>query len=155
MSGESRPERRARPRRRALVVDDDSAMRALVKDLLEWEGIEARELPSGEGLVEAVEQEDVSLVVLDKEMPGTSGLDLVPYVSRRAPGSAGDRHHGVRGIEGAGRGDASRGDGISGQALSRRRFPAGDSRRSGSCPPGPGNPEPARVEMTRWFMDQA
>ena len=86
MSGESRPERRARPRRRALVVDDDSAMRALVKDLLELEGFEARELPSGEGLVEAVEREDVTLVVLDKEMPGPSGLDLTAYVSRRRPG---------------------------------------------------------------------
>ena len=86
MSSESRPERGAAPRRLALVVDDDSAMRTLVKDLLEWEGVDVRELPSAEGLVEAVEQEEITLVVLDKEMPGTSGLDLVPYVSRRRPG---------------------------------------------------------------------
>jgi FixJ family two-component response regulator len=59
------------------VVDDDPAMRTLVKDLLAWEGVGARELPSGEGLIEAVEQEEVTLVVLDKEMPGASGLDLV------------------------------------------------------------------------------
>jgi FixJ family two-component response regulator len=72
-------------RRLALVVDDDSAMRTLVKDLLAWEGIVTRELPSGEGLVETVEQEQVGLVVLDKEMPGASGLDLVAYLSRRCP----------------------------------------------------------------------
>jgi DNA-binding NtrC family response regulator len=73
------------PRRLALVVDDDPAMRTFVKDLLAWEGIETRELPSGEGLVEAVEREEVDLVVLDKEMPGASGLDLVVYLSRRCP----------------------------------------------------------------------
>jgi len=86
VSSESRPERRPAPRGLALVVDDDPAMRTLVKDLLAWEGVGARELPSGEGLIEAVEQEEVTLVVLDKEMPGASGLDLVVYVRRRRPG---------------------------------------------------------------------
>ncbi|MDP3910036.1 MAG: response regulator [Gemmatimonadales bacterium] len=86
MSSESQPERRPAPRGLALVVDDDPAMRTLVKDLLAWEEIGARELPSGEGLIEAVEQEEVTLVVLDKEMPGASGLDLVAYVRRRRPG---------------------------------------------------------------------
>jgi FixJ family two-component response regulator len=61
-------------------------MRTLIRDLLAWEGIEARELPSGDGLVEAVEQAEVTLLVLDKEMPGASGLDLAAYVSRRRPG---------------------------------------------------------------------
>jgi DNA-binding NtrC family response regulator len=86
VSSESRPERRPAPRGLALVVDDDPAMRTLVKDLLAWEGVGARELPSGEGLIEAVEQEEVTLVVLDKEMPGASGLDLVADVRRRRPG---------------------------------------------------------------------
>jgi FixJ family two-component response regulator len=73
-------------RRVALVVDDDAAMRTLVKDLLAWEGIDTRELPSGDGLVEVVEREKIGLVVLDKEMPGgASGLDLVAYLSRRCP----------------------------------------------------------------------
>jgi FixJ family two-component response regulator len=73
------------PRQLALVVDDDSAMRTLVRDLLAWEGIEARELPSGDGLVEAVEREPIGLVVLDKEMPGPSGLDLLAFLRRRCP----------------------------------------------------------------------
>lgn len=72
-------------RRLALVVDDDPDMRMLVTDLLAWEGIETRELTSGAGLVEAVEQQEVILVVLDKEMPGPSGLDLVASISRRRP----------------------------------------------------------------------
>jgi len=65
VSSESRPERRPAPRGLALVVDDDPAMRTLVKDLLAWEGVGARELPSGEGLIEAVEQEEVTLVKKD------------------------------------------------------------------------------------------
>lgn len=55
-------------------------------DLLAWEGLDARALPSGEGLVEAVELEEIRLVVLDKEMPGASGLDLVAYLGQRRPG---------------------------------------------------------------------
>jgi DNA-binding NtrC family response regulator len=76
---------RTRSRLVALVVDDDAGMRKLVKDLLAWEGIDTRELPGGEGLSEAVGGEEVSLVVLDKEMPGSCGLDLVAYLSRRCP----------------------------------------------------------------------
>lgn len=86
MSGESRPERRPAPPDLALVVDDDPAMRTLVKDLLVWEGVETRELGSGETLIEAVEREEITLVVLDKEMPGASGLDLVADVRRLRPG---------------------------------------------------------------------
>jgi len=86
VSSESRPERRPAPRDLALVVDDDPAMRTLVKDLLVWEGVGALELPSGEDLLEAVEMEEVTLLVLDKEMPGASGLDLVADVRRRRPG---------------------------------------------------------------------
>ena len=73
------------PRRLALVVDDDPEMRRLVRDLLAWEGIEARELSGGEGLVEAMEGAAISLVVIDKEMPGAAGLDLVEYLRRRCP----------------------------------------------------------------------
>jgi DNA-binding NtrC family response regulator len=80
----SAPARRILPRV-ALVVDDDPAMRKLVRDLLVWEGIDTHELPDGEGLAREVERGKVSLVVLDKEMPGVSGLDLVPYLSRRWP----------------------------------------------------------------------
>jgi len=69
----------------ALVVDDDPGMRKLVKDLLVWEGIDTHELSDGDCLVREVEEEKVSLVVLDKEMPSVSGLDLVPYLSRRWP----------------------------------------------------------------------
>lgn len=86
MSSESRPERQPAPRGVALVVDDDPAIRTLVTDLLAWEGVRTRELPSGESLAEAVEREEVTLVVLDKEMPGASGLDLVADVRRRRPG---------------------------------------------------------------------
>jgi len=86
VSSESRPERQPAPRGVALVVDDDPAIRTLVTDLLAWEGVRTRELPSGESLAEAVEREEVTLVVLDKEMPGASGLDLVADVRRRRPG---------------------------------------------------------------------
>lgn len=83
--GDARPERDMKTRGVALVVDDDSSMRTFIKDVLAWEGIQVQELPSGEGLVDAVGQEEVVLVVLDKEMPGSSGLDLVAYLRGRCP----------------------------------------------------------------------
>ena len=67
------------------IVDDDADMRALLRDALRAAGLEVREEPNGERLVESLERETPTLVVLDKEMPGPNGLDLLAYVSRRHP----------------------------------------------------------------------
>ncbi len=68
-----------------MIVDDDAEMRRLLRDTLALEGITVHEETSGESLIEALERDAPSLVVLDKELPGPGGLDLLSYLSRRHP----------------------------------------------------------------------
>lgn len=68
-----------------VIVDDDPHMRKLLRDLLTDEGLSVREAEDGEHLIEVLEVAPPTLVVLDKEMPGPNGLDLLSYVARRHP----------------------------------------------------------------------
>jgi two-component system response regulator GlrR len=68
-----------------IIVEDDADMRALLRDALSAEGLPVSEEPDGVSLVERLEREPPALVVLDKEMPGPNGLDLLAYVTRRHP----------------------------------------------------------------------
>jgi CheY-like chemotaxis protein len=68
------PERAyAGARRTVLVADDDSAHRALMRAILEPQGIAVREAGSGAECLAMVAQGGVDLVLLDIAMPGMSG----------------------------------------------------------------------------------
>lgn len=69
-----------------LVVDDDAQMRALLRDFLERDGHRVLESTSGEAAVSLVETEPLDVVILDKEMPGTNGLDVLAFLHHRCPG---------------------------------------------------------------------
>lgn len=62
---------------RAAVVDDDPSVSALVRTLLESHGAEVQTFASGEEVLAEVDSLDVSLVVLDVEMPGSNGLTVL------------------------------------------------------------------------------
>jgi CheY-like chemotaxis protein len=68
-----------------MVVDDDPDMRAVIRDFLRPEGYAVHEEATGGGLVDVLERGAPALLVLDKELPGPDGLDLLAYVSRRHP----------------------------------------------------------------------
>ncbi|MBI2218678.1 MAG: response regulator [Candidatus Rokubacteria bacterium] len=68
-----------------LIVEDDVQMRALLKDFLQRQGYRTIERESGVGLTTLVESEPIDAVVLDKEMPGINGLDLLSFLHRRLP----------------------------------------------------------------------
>jgi len=68
-----------------MVVDDDAEMRALLRDVLERDGFDVREHSAGEGLVPLLEDWAPDAIVLDKEMAGVNGLDLLSYIKRRHP----------------------------------------------------------------------
>ncbi len=72
-------------RMRVLIVEDDAAMRALLRDVLERAGHRVVERADGTGLPALVEQETFDAVVLDKEMPGPNGLDLLAFLRQRLP----------------------------------------------------------------------
>jgi len=74
-------------RLRVMIVDDDAEMRALLRDALEREGFRVREHPAGDQLIPLVAEWKPDAVVLDKEMVGSSGLDLLRDIRRRHPGT--------------------------------------------------------------------
>lgn len=61
-----------------LVVDDDTEMRALVLEVLRNEGYEAVEARNGAEAVQAFRGRKFDLILMDKNLPGPSGLDLLP-----------------------------------------------------------------------------
>jgi DNA-binding NtrC family response regulator len=68
-----------------LIIEDDREMRSLLKDFLERDGYRVVERPNGSGLTALVESERFVAVILDKEMPGVNGLDLLSYLHHRVP----------------------------------------------------------------------
>jgi DNA-binding NtrC family response regulator len=72
---------------RVLVVDDDSEMRALLVDELRQEGYDVTEAGDGAEAVLACRSQEFEVIVMDKNMPGASGLDLLPGFRRSCPHS--------------------------------------------------------------------
>ena len=70
-----------------LVVDDDPEMRALVQDVLCAEGYKIVEAKDGADAVLALRARAFDVILMDKNMPGPSGLDLLPGLRRVAPGT--------------------------------------------------------------------
>ena len=70
-----------------LVVDDDPEMRALLLDVLGNEGYEIAEAKNGAEAVLALRARKFDVILMDKNMPGPSGLDLLPGFRRVCPDS--------------------------------------------------------------------
>ncbi len=73
---------------RVLVVEDDEAMRAMLRQALEGEGHHVVERARGDRVLPLLESQGFDAIVLDREIPGVSGLDLLPVIRRRFPGTA-------------------------------------------------------------------
>jgi DNA-binding NtrC family response regulator len=72
---------------RVLVVDDDAEMRALLLDELRQEGYEVVEASDGAEAVLACRSAEFEVILMDKNMPGPSGLDILPGFRRSCPES--------------------------------------------------------------------
>jgi len=72
---------------RILVVDDDAEMRALLVDVLRGDGCEVVEAKDGTEAVLALRARKFDVILMDKNMPGPSGLDLLPGFRRVCPQS--------------------------------------------------------------------
>jgi DNA-binding NtrC family response regulator len=68
-----------------LIVDDDPEMRELLLDVLRNEGYEVAEASDGAAAVVALRARSYDIIVIDKNMPGPSGLDLLPGLRRLCP----------------------------------------------------------------------
>jgi DNA-binding NtrC family response regulator len=72
---------------RVLVVDDDAEMRALLVDELRQDGYEVAEASDGAEAVVACRSQEYDVILMDKNMPGPSGLDILPGFRRTCPHS--------------------------------------------------------------------
>jgi DNA-binding response OmpR family regulator len=61
---------------RALVVEDEEAIRRLVSRILEGEGFVCQTAADGEQAIDLLESAPFDLVVTDKNLPGVSGLEV-------------------------------------------------------------------------------
>ena len=75
----------ADPELSVLVVEDDQEMRALLRRILEGTGYRVLERGRADSLPEALQELRVDVVVLDKEMPGTGGLQALAQLRRSHP----------------------------------------------------------------------
>ena len=68
---------------RILIVDDDPALRSLIRDFLSAHGYRAFEADGGRAMREVIDHERIDVVVLDVMMPGEDGLTLARSISAR------------------------------------------------------------------------
>ena len=71
--------------RRALVVEDDSAIRRGVCDMLRFHGFEVQEAADGDEGLEQAQSAEVDIVLLDLILPGTLGLEILEQVRNSRP----------------------------------------------------------------------
>src|SRR6187402_1730343 len=74
-------------KQKALVVDDESAIRLLVRTLLEREGFEVTEAGDANALRDLFSGEQPDIILLDLKLPDADGLELLPAIKRAWPGS--------------------------------------------------------------------
>jgi two-component system chemotaxis response regulator CheY len=68
---------------RALVVDDSASMRAILKRTLAERGFEVAAAPSGLDALRMMAQQNPDLVLIDWNMPGMNGFDLLREIRRQ------------------------------------------------------------------------
>jgi DNA-binding NtrC family response regulator len=71
--------------KRALVVDDDAAIRILVTKILARHEFVVDAVPDGAVAIEHLMQHDYAVIVLDLMMPRIDGFGVIHYISEHAP----------------------------------------------------------------------
>lgn len=91
---------------RILLVDDDEDMRSLLADVLSDEGYEVIQAANGAEALVLLHREAFAAILLDKRMPGLSGMDLLPGLRVFCPTTPvivitafGDAHTAAEGTE--------------------------------------------------------
>jgi DNA-binding response OmpR family regulator len=80
------PEVRLAPTERILVIEDDVALRKILRRLFSSEGYEVDVVPDGVSGLEMLHQRAPAAVILDLLRPGSSGCDLCKEIAKLIPG---------------------------------------------------------------------
>jgi len=78
----------ANPEERILIVDDEAAIRRLLRETLSRNGYRCEEARSAEQALAMLSNEPSDLIVLDVKMPGKSGMDILPEIKVKYPDTA-------------------------------------------------------------------
>ena len=70
-------------KRQIFVVEDDDAVRASTRTLLEAQGFRVRDFANAEAFLETADGRDADCIVLDHALSGMSGLDLIAILRAR------------------------------------------------------------------------
>ena len=70
---------------RILIIEDVEEMRALMKDCLMEEGTETDSARDGCEAYQKLIEESFDLVITDIQMPGLTGLDILPVIRKIQP----------------------------------------------------------------------
>ena len=68
-----------------LIIDDEASIRRLLRQKLEGAGHQCLELGNTEQAIEIIDDNEVDLVLLDINMPGLSGAELLPKIKAGFP----------------------------------------------------------------------
>ncbi|MHC4201476.1 MAG: response regulator, partial [Planctomycetota bacterium] len=74
------------PAARALIVDDERNLRAMLVELLTGAGFKCLEARDAEEALALVERENPELAILDLALPGMSGAELAWRIREKIPG---------------------------------------------------------------------
>jgi len=75
----------ARPTR-VLLCDDSPIERAALAQYLRAQGFDVNECSSGDGAIEHLKTHEVDVTLLDLQMPGTNGFDVLGYLQEHRRG---------------------------------------------------------------------
>jgi len=68
-----------------LIIEDDEETRSLLKELLEEEGFKTECASNGSDALREIVKKPFDLIVTDIEMPGLTGLDILPEMKKLRP----------------------------------------------------------------------
>jgi two-component system response regulator AtoC len=72
---------------RVLIIDDDDSLRESLQLVLSAEGYEVVGAPGADAALLAAERSPFEVVLCDIRMPGVDGMELLPQLVRRLPGT--------------------------------------------------------------------
>jgi CheY-like chemotaxis protein len=70
---------------RVLIVDDDEDLLRMLSKVVEGEGLDFIEANDGESAINVLQSVNVDVLLVDKNLPGVSGLDVARFAREARP----------------------------------------------------------------------